>query len=142
MSFCTVIMMGNLTADPELRYTPKGTGVCQFNVAINRKWKSEAGEMKEEVSFIGVTAFGKTADTVAKFFSKGDAIIVHGRLKQETWDDKTSGAKRSKTLVVLEQFNFAGGKRKEAKQQAQPGPGKFVPPPPKSTEADDEQVPF
>jgi len=140
MSFCTVIMMGNLTADPELRYTPKGTGVCQFNVAINRKWKSEAGEMKEEVSFIGVTAFGKTADTVAKFFSKGDAIIVHGRLKQETWDDKTSGAKRSKTLVVLESFNFAGGKRKESNREPKPDPGAFVPPPPKSDEVYD--VPF
>lgn len=139
MSFCTVIMMGNLTADPELRYTPKGSGIAQFNVAINRKWKSESGEMKEEVSFIGVTAFGKQADTVAKYFSKGDPIIVHGRLKQETWDDKTSGAKRSKTLVILESFNFAGGKRKEAKQEEEPK--KFVPPPPKSDEADDD-VPF
>ena len=149
MSFSTVTLLGNLVRDPELKYTPKGSAVVQLNVAINRKWKSESGEMKEEVSFIGCVAFGKTAESIAKFFRKGSPIILQGRLKQETWEDKATAAKKSKTVVVVEFFDFAGGKRVEGEAQpsasAQPSeftPPKFTPPPSKSTEPIDDDVPF
>src|SRR5437870_4996318 len=103
-----VIIKGNLTRDPEMRFTPKGTAVGEFGVAVNRKWRNEAGELQEEVSFFNVAAFGKTAETIAEYFSKGKPIIVTGRLKQESWDDKQTGAKRSAVKIILERFDFCG----------------------------------
>lgn len=99
----TVILTGNICADPELRYLPSGSAVCNFNVANNRKW-TQNGEKKEEVSFIGVVSFGKQAETVAQYFKKGSPILVQGRLKQESWEK--DGKKQSKTVVVLEGFEF------------------------------------
>jgi single-strand DNA-binding protein len=105
-SFNKVILAGNLTRDPELRYTPKGTAVARLGLACNRKWKSETGEMKEEVTFVDIDAFGKQAETIGQYLKKGRPILIEGRLRYETWDDKQSGQKKSKLGVVLESFQF------------------------------------
>ena len=105
-NFNKVILAGNLTRDPELRYTPKGTAVARLGVAINRRWKSETGEMKEEVTFVDVDAFGKTAETIAQYLKKGRPILMEGRLRYETWEDKQTNQKKSKLGVVMETFQF------------------------------------
>jgi single-strand DNA-binding protein len=119
-SFNKVILAGNLTRDPELRYTPKGTAVARLGIACNRKWKSETGEMKEEVTFVDVDAFGKTAETIGQYLKKGRPILIEGRLRYDTWEDKQSGQKKSKLSVVLENFQFldSGGGRGEGAAEA------------------------
>jgi single-strand DNA-binding protein len=112
-NFNKVILAGNLTRDPELRYTPKGMAIARIGMAINRKWKSETGEMKEEVTFVDVDAFGKTAETIGQYLKKGRPILIEGRLRYETWDDKQSGQKKSKLGVVLESFQFMDSGRGE-----------------------------
>lgn len=103
-----VIIMGNLTRDPELKHTGSNQAVANFSVAVNEKWTDKSGEKKERVAFIDCEAWGKTAENIAKFFQKGKPIIVEGRLKQETWDDKATGAKRSKLVVTVDTFHFVG----------------------------------
>lgn len=110
-NFNKVILAGNLTRDPELRYTPKGTAIAKFGMAINRSWKNEAGETKEEVTFVDVDAFTRQAEVVAQYFKKGSPILVEGRLKLDQWDDKQTGQKRSRLGVVLESFSFLDSKR-------------------------------
>jgi len=105
-SFNKVILAGNLTRDPELRYTPKGTAIARLGLACNRKWKSETGELKEEVTFVDVDAFGKTAETIAQYLKKGRPILIEGRLRYETWEDKQTNQKKHKLGVVLENFQF------------------------------------
>lgn len=141
MSVNIAIIQGNLTRDPELRFLPKGTAVCELSVAHNRKWKSDSGEMKESVSFIGVKAFGLTAENLAKYFRKGSQILVEGYLDQETWPDKTDGKQREKTKIVCTKWHFCGGEKREQPSAQKTDPGAFVPPPPKQSEAD-EEVPF
>jgi len=109
-SFNKVILAGNLTRDPELRYTPKGTAVCKFGLAVSRTWTNEAGEKKEDVLFVDVAAFERRAEVISQYFKKGRPILVEGRLKLDTWDDKQTGAKRSKHEVVLESFSFIDSK--------------------------------
>ncbi|HEV2695853.1 MAG TPA: single-stranded DNA-binding protein [Verrucomicrobiae bacterium] len=108
-SFNKVILMGNLTRDPELRYTPKGTAIAKIGLAVNRVWTNEAGEKKEEVTFVDVDVFGRTAENVGQYMRKGRPIMVEGRLKLDQWDDKQTGAKRSKLGVVAETVQFLGG---------------------------------
>ena len=134
---------GNLTRDPELRYTPKGTAVCQFSVAVNRTWKNEAGEQQEDVSFVECSAFGRTAENIAKFFKKGVKILLEGRLKQETWDDKQTGQKRSKLGVIVDTFYFMGRREESGSAPAARPAAPFK----KSTETkpvedDSDPVPF
>jgi len=105
-NFNKVILAGNLTRDPELRYTPKGTAVARITLAINRRWSNEAGEQKEEVTFVDIDAFGKQAETIGQYLKKGRPLLVEGRLRYETWDDKQTGQKRSKLGVVLDSFQF------------------------------------
>ena len=100
-----VLLIGNMTRDPELRYLQSGTAVCDFGVAVNRKWKDKGGEQKEEVLFVDVTAFGKQAETISEYLQKGRSIFVEGRLKMEEWTGQ-DGQKRSKMKLVLEQFGF------------------------------------
>jgi single-strand DNA-binding protein len=109
MNIC--IIKGHTTRDVEIRYLPNGTAIGSFGVAVNRKWKSESGEQKEEVSFFDVDAWGKMAETIAQWFRKGSPILITGRLKQETWDDKQTGQKRSKVKIVLDHFEFCGETR-------------------------------
>src|SRR6266568_7146041 len=105
-SFNKVILMGNLTRDPELRYTPKGTAIAKIGLAVNRNWTSESGEKKEEVTFVDVDVFGRTAENVGQYMRKGRPILVEGRLKLDQWDDKQTGQKKSRLGVVLENFQF------------------------------------
>ena len=106
--------MGNLTRDPELRYTPKGTAIARLGLAVNRSWKTETGELKEEVTFVDVDAFGRQAETIGQYMKKGRPLLVEGRLKLDQWDDKQTGQKRSRLLVVLESFKFVdSGQRSE-----------------------------
>jgi single-strand DNA-binding protein len=109
-SFNKVILAGNLTRDPELRYTPKGTAVCKFGLAISRNWTNEAGERKEDVTFVDIDAFGRQAEVVAQYMKKGRPFLVEGRLKLDQWDDKQTGQKRSRLGVVLESFSFIDSK--------------------------------
>jgi single-strand DNA-binding protein len=104
-----VMLMGNLTRDPELRVTPKGTSICQFSLAINRQFKMESGESREEVIYVDVEAWGKQGETIAKYCTKGKPLYVEGRLRLDQWEDKTTKEKRSRMKVVLEQFQFLGG---------------------------------
>jgi len=119
-SFNKVLLMGNLTRDPEVRYTPKGTAIANLGLAVNRRWTSESGEQKEEVTFLDVEVWGRQAETVGQYLSKGKPIFVEGRLKLDSWEDKESGQKKSKLKVVCEHFQFIGapGPKAEFKDQA------------------------
>lgn len=106
-----VLMIGNLTRDPELRVTPKGTAICQFGLALNRKWRDEGGAEREETTFVDVEAWGKQGELVAKYLTKGAPAMVEGRLKLDQWDDKTTGQKRSRLKVVLDNVQFLSARR-------------------------------
>ena len=112
-SFNRVILAGNLTRDPELRYTPKGTAVAKIGLAVNRTWKTETGESREEVTFVDVDVFGRQAEVISQYMRKGRPLLVEGRLKLDQWEDKTTHQKQSKLKVVLESFTFldSGGAR-------------------------------
>jgi single-strand DNA-binding protein len=107
-SFNKVILMGNLTRDPELRYTPKGTAVMRIGLAVNRTWRTETGEQREEVTFVDVDAFGRQAETIAQYLKKGNPLLIEGRLQLHTWEDKQTNQKQSKLRVTLENFRFVG----------------------------------
>ncbi len=105
-----VLLMGNLTRDIEMRYTPSGMAVAQLGLAVNRKFRdTKTNELREEVTFVDIDAFGKTAETAHQYLSKGRPIFVEGRLKLDQWDDKTTGQKRSKLKVVADRIQFVGG---------------------------------
>jgi single-strand DNA-binding protein len=160
-SFNKVILLGNLTRDPELRYTPKGTAVARLGLAVNRRYTGENNQTVEEVTFIDVDAWGKSAELIAQYLRKGNPIFIEGRLKLDQWDDKTSGQKVSKLRVVLESFQFVGGKAGEGGPTGAPSaptprpqrPAAPTPPPPSAPAAgggsdfdgpppDDDDVPF
>ena len=105
-----VMLMGNLTRDPEIKYTPKGTAIANFGIAINRVFTPEGGEKREEVTFIDLEAWGRTAEVIGEYFKKGKPIFIEGRLKLDSWDDKTTGKKMSKLRVVVESFEFLGSR--------------------------------
>lgn len=107
--FNKVILMGNLTRDPEVRTTPSGQSVANFSLAVNRTWKGQDGSNQEAVSYIDCVAWGKTGEIIAQYVQKGRPLLVSGRLDQRSWDDKESGQKRSKVEVVVEDFNFVAG---------------------------------
>lgn len=119
-----VLLMGNLTRDPEVKYTPKGTAVAGFGMAINRQWNNEAGEKMEEVTFVDVEFWGKQGEVIGEYVHKGDPIYAEGRLKLDTWDDKATGQKRSKLRIVGESFQFLkhkeGGGRQPRDEDAPP----------------------
>jgi single-strand DNA-binding protein len=110
-SFNKVILLGNLTRDPELRYTPKGTAIAKIGLAVNRVWTSESGEKKEEVTFVDVDVFGRTAENVGQYMRKGSPILIEGRLRLDTWEDKQTNQKRSKLGVVAETVQFLSSNR-------------------------------
>ncbi len=105
-NFNKVFLMGNLTRDPELRYTPKGMAIAKLGLAVNRHWTTEGGEKKEEVTFVDVDAFGRQAEVISQYLKKGRPIFVEGRLRLDQWDDKQTGQKRTKLGVVLDGFQF------------------------------------
>lgn len=105
--FNKVVLMGNLTRDPELRTTPNGQNVASFSLAVNRSWKNAAGEQQEAVDYIDCNIWGKPAEIITQYMKKGSGILVSGRLQQRSWEQE--GQKRSKVEVVVEDFNFVGG---------------------------------
>ena len=109
-SFNKVLLMGNLTRDPQLKYLPSQTAVVEFGVACNRKFRTANGEDREEVTFVDVTSFGKQAEVINQYFQKGKPIFIEGRLEYDQWEDKQGGGKRHKLTVVIESFEFVGGR--------------------------------
>jgi single-strand DNA-binding protein len=135
-----VFLMGNLTRDPQLRYTPNKQAVCDFGIAINRKWKGADGQMHEEVCFVDCTAWGRTAENLSKYVSKGRPLFVEGRLHYHTWDGP-DGKKRSKLDVVVEQFQFIdSGKGRTAGQGAGAPAGGGAAAPPQSQDAQHQET--
>ncbi|MEI6075636.1 MAG: single-stranded DNA-binding protein [Verrucomicrobiota bacterium] len=131
-SFNKVILVGNLTRDPELRYTPKGTAIAKIGVAVNRVWTNEAGEKKEEVTFVDVDVFGRTAENVGQYMRKGRPILIEGRLRLDQWDDKQTGQKKSKLAVVADTVQFLGsapGAEGSGSAAYAPRPARAVPAP-------------
>ena len=156
-NFNKVILAGNLTRDPELRYTPKGMAIAKLGLAINRKWTNEAGETKEEVTFVDVDAFGRQAETIGQYLKKGRPILIEGRLKLDQWDDKATGQKKSKLGVILDNFQFldsgtregggAGGIPSAPSAPSAPRPSRPAPPSAPAADADvppheGDDVPF
>ncbi len=139
-----VILIGNLTRDPEVRFTPKGTPVGKFGMAVNRSWKDQNGQTKEEVTFVDIDCFGKSAQTIQQYLKKGSPIAIEGRLKLDQWDDKQTGQKRQRLGVVMEGFTFLGG----GQQQGQPASRHASAPEPEAPAEDgppaapDDDVPF
>jgi single-strand DNA-binding protein len=152
-NFNKVILAGNLTRDPELRYTPKGTAIARIGLAINRSWKADTGETREEVTFVDVDAFGRQAEVIGQYLKKGRPILIEGRLRYDTWEDKQTNAKRSKLGVVLEGFQFLDSGRSDAagapgdtprpaRPAATPGPNPAPGPEPEAPPPEDDDVPF
>jgi single-strand DNA-binding protein len=149
-----VLLMGNLTRDPEVRYTPKGTAVAELGIAVNRVYSGENGEKREEVTFVDVTVWGRTAENVGEYLKKGRPVFIEGRLQLDSWEDKQSGQKRNKLKVVADNVQFlgsrgaAGGGGPEEGEEAprsRPSGGAKSAPPPKTAppaEPDDDEIPF
>ncbi len=127
-NFNKVILLGNLTRDPELRFTPKGQAVAKLGMAVNRSYKTEIGEVKEETTFVDIEAWGKQAELMGQYLRKGNPLFVEGRLRLDQWDDKNTGQKVSKLKVVMENFQFIGGPR--GGESGPGGPGGPGGPPP------------
>ena len=147
-SFNKVILLGNLTRDPEVRYTPKGTAVAEIGVAVNRVYTTEGGEKREEATFVDVTLWGRTAEIAGEYLKKGRPVFIEGRLQLDTWDDKQSGQKRSKLRVVGEGMQLLGGPQRGGEMDEPSGgtrsSGRTAPPPPKAapSQPDDDEIPF
>ncbi|MEB2309586.1 MAG: single-stranded DNA-binding protein [Candidatus Brocadiaceae bacterium] len=112
-----VFLMGNLTRDPELRYTPAGLAVASFGIAINRAWTAKTGEQKKEVCYVDINIFGRRAEVVGEYFSKGNPIFIEGHLQLNQWETK-DGQKRSTLRVVADNFEFIGGSAKRPMDEA------------------------
>jgi len=147
-SFNKVILLGNLTRDPEVRYTPKGSAVADLGIAVNRQYTLENGEKREEVTFVDVTFWGRTAEVAGEYLKKGRPVFIEGRLQLDTWDDKQSGQKRSRLKVIGETMQMLGS-RGSASDSGDEGdrPARTTKPaaPPKPagpSEPDDDEIPF
>ncbi len=151
-SFNKVILLGNLTRDPEVRYTPKGSAVCDLGLAVNRQYTLDSGEKREEVTFVDVVLWARLAEIAGEYLKKGRPVFIEGRLQLDTWDDKQSGQKRTKLRVVGESMQLLGS-RPAATAAADAGEAdrparsaeKSASPPPKSSapaEPDDDEIPF
>jgi single-strand DNA-binding protein len=146
-SFNKVILLGNLTRDPEVRYTPKGSAVCDLGIAINRSYTLDSGEKREEVTYVDVVLWSRLAEIAGEYLKKGRPVFIEGRLQLDTWDDKQSGQKRSKLRVIGETMQLLGGRPPGAGGGASEGgesrPSKTTPPPkPQAGEPDDDEIPF
>ena len=150
-SFNKVILLGNLTRDPEIRYTPKGSAVCDLGIAVNRQYTLENGEKREEVTYVDVVLWARLAEIAAEYLKKGRPIFIEGRLQLDTWDDKQSGQKRSKLRVIGENMQMLGSPRAAAAASGsgeENGGGRATTPPPRpaaaaaAAEPDDDEIPF
>lgn len=151
-SFNKVILLGNLTRDPEVRYTPKGTAVTDLGLAVNRTYTADNGEKREEVTFVDVTFWGRTAEVAGEYLKKGRPVFVEGRLQLDSWDDKQSGQKRTKLKVIGENMQMlgaprgaGGGSGGDEESSSAPRSGSRSTPPPKAAappQPDDDEIPF
>lgn len=139
-SYNKTILVGNLTRDPELRYTPGGAAVCEFSVAVNERYTDKAGQKVENVHFFDIVAWAKTAELVSQYCKKGNPVLVDGKLSQERWDDKNTGQKRSRVKVVAERIQFLGSKNAGGQEGAAVGAGGGQEP--LVTPDQDPEVPF
>jgi single-strand DNA-binding protein len=139
VSFNKVVLLGNLTRDPEVRYTPGGTAVASFAIAVNRRYK-QGDETKDEVSYIDIVVFGKQAEACGQYLNKGDGILVDGRLQQRRWDDKETGQKRSKVEVVAQSVNFMP--KRSGSQQSAGGRGGAESEPMPEPPVGEDDIPF
>lgn len=110
-----VILIGNVTRDVEVKTTPKGTAVAGITLAVNRSYKTDSGEKREEVTFVDVELWGRVAEIAGEYVKKGNPLYVEGRLKQDSWEDKDSGQKRTKLKVVAENIQLLGSRQGAAK---------------------------
>jgi single-strand DNA-binding protein len=147
-SFNKVILLGNLTRDPEVRYTPKGTAVTELGMAVNRVYTAENGEKREETTFVDITLWGRTAEIAGEYLKKGRPVFIEGRLQLDTWDDKQSGQKRSKLKVVGEGLQLigsrpgGGGGGGSGDDESSGALRSNKSAPPKAAEPDDDEIPF
>lgn len=111
-----LMLIGRLVRDPQLKFLPSQTAICEFGIAVGRKFKTASGEQREETSFIDCSLFGKGAEIFNQYMAKGKQVYVEGRIKQDNWEDKSTGQKRSKLGMVVEEFQFLGD-RGDGKQQ-------------------------
>ena len=109
-SFNKVILLGNLTRDPEVRYTPKGSAVCDLGLAVNRNYTLDNGEKREEVTFVDVVLWARLAEIAGEYLKKGRPVFIEGRLQMDSWDDKQTGQKRTKLRVVGETMQLLGSR--------------------------------
>jgi len=138
-----VLLLGNVTRDPEVRYTPKGSAVCDLGVAVNRSYTTDSGEKREEVTFVDVTLWGRTAEVASEYLKKGRPVFVEGRLQMDTWDDKQTGQKRTRLRVVADNMQLLGGRPPGGAEP--PGDSRQTSAPPKkspSSEPDEDEIPF
>ena len=138
-----VLLLGNVTRDPEVRYTPKGSAVCDLGVAVNRAYTTDSGEKREEVTFVDVTLWGRTAEVASEYLKKGRPVFVEGRLQMDTWDDKQTGQKRTRLRVVADNMQLLGGRPPGGAEP--PGDSRQTSAPPKkspSSEPDEDEIPF
>ena len=152
-SFNKVILLGNLTRDPEVRYTPKGSAVCDLGIAVNRVYTTDSGEKREEVTYVNVVLWARLAEIAGEYLKKGRPVFIEGRLQMDTWDDKQSGQKRTKLRVVGESMQLLGSRpvgggaaaETAGEDRQTTAGGKASTPPPKSagqTEPDEDEIPF
>ena len=137
-----VLLLGNVTRDPEIRYTPKGSAVCDLGVAVNRTYTTDSGEKREEVTFVDVTLWGRTAEVASEYLKKGRPVFVEGRLQMDTWDDKQTGQKRTRLRVVAENMQLLGARPQGG---GEAGESRQTPAPPKKSstpEPDEDEIPF
>ena len=153
-SYNKVLLLGNCTRDPEIKYTPKGTAVAELGLAVNRVYTADNGEKREETTFVDVTFWGRQAEIVGEYLKKGRPVFVEGRLQLDTWDDKQTGAKRSKLRVVAENMQLLGGRLEggeggvpssrppqSSSQRPAPAPQKREPVDP-DLEPEEDDIPF
>jgi single-strand DNA-binding protein len=150
-----VMLIGNLTRDPELRHTPKGTAVSEISLAINRVWKDDNGQKQEDTTFVEVTLWGRQAELAQQYLTKGRPVYIEGRLQLDSWDDKETGKKRSKIRVIGENMQFlstgtgsgGGNSPDRAPQQSRPASQSFGSPQgataaPADEYQEDDDIPF
>jgi single-strand DNA-binding protein len=154
-----VMLIGNLTRDPELRYTPKGTAVADISLAINRVWNNEQNQKQEETIFVDVTLWGRQAELAQQYLTKGRGAYIEGRLQMDTWDDKETGKKRSKLKVIGESLQFlpdgrggagggggapqgGGGQQSRPPQQQRTAPPQGASAAPPSEFQEEDDIPF
>jgi single-strand DNA-binding protein len=150
-NFNKVMLMGNLTRDPEVRYTPKGTAVAEIGLAVNRIYSGENNEKREETTFVDVTLWGRTAEVAGEYLKKGRPVFIEGRLQLDSWEDKQSGQKRNKLRVVAEGMQLIGSRGGSGSSEGDEAAsssrssGSRTTPPPKTalpSAPDDDEIPF